>query len=69
MLDFIPIVRIPIIGLMNDLQEVEQQPAAESGGKVVNLAFYRIKKSLQSEGFDLISDDDGNLTLVMRLQK
>ena len=43
-------------------------PAANSDGKVINLAYYRIKRSLQSEGFDLISDDEGNLTLVMRVQ-
>ena len=44
-------------------------PPSSEDGKVVNLAYYRIKRSLQSEGFDLISDDDGNLTLVMRVGK
>ena len=46
------------------------QIAAEHEGddpKVVNLAYYRIKRSLKEEGFDLITDDNGKLTLVMRL--
>lgn len=44
--------------------------AAEHQGddpKVVNLAYYRIKKSLKQEGFDLITDDKGKLTLVLRV--
>jgi hypothetical protein len=44
--------------------------AAEHQGddpKVVNLAYYRIKKSLQQEGFDLITDGQGKLTLVLRV--
>ena len=44
--------------------------AADNRGedpKVVNLAYSRIKKSLKSEGFDLITDDQGKLTLVLRL--
>lgn len=46
------------------------QIAAEHQGddpKVVNLAYYRIKKSLKQEGFDLITDDQGKLTLVLRV--
>ena len=44
--------------------------AAENQGddpRVVNLAYYRIKKSLKQEGFDLITDDQGKLTLVLRV--
>lgn len=50
-------------------QQAATETAEEAGGKVVNLAYYRIKRSLQSEGFDLISDNEGNLTLVMRVGK
>ncbi len=35
--------------------------------KVVNLAVYKIKKSLKAEGFDLMTDENGRLTLVLRL--
>ncbi len=34
--------------------------------KIVNLTYYRIKKNLQAEGFDLIADNSGNLKLVLR---
>ncbi|MBX7056738.1 MAG: hypothetical protein K1X75_01640 [Leptospirales bacterium] len=40
--------------------------ASQSTSKVVNLAFYRLKRSLQAEGFDLITDADGKVTLVIR---
>jgi hypothetical protein len=39
----------------------------ETDGKVVNLAFYRLKKSLLKEGFELATDEDGKVTLVLRL--
>lgn len=35
--------------------------------KVVNLAYYRIKRSLKEEGFDLIADEHGKLKLVLRV--
>lgn len=38
-------------------------------GKVVNLAVYRAQKSLREEGFDLVMNDEGKLTLVLRLSK
>ncbi len=54
---------------MDEAKEIETNVhTPDAGGKVVNLAFYRIKRSLKSEGFDLISDNEGNLTLVMRLR-
>lgn len=34
--------------------------------KVVNLAVYKIRRSLQAEGFDLLTDKKGRLTLVLR---
>ncbi len=44
-------------------------PHVNNDPKVVNLAYYRIKKSLQQEGFDLVTDADGKLTLVLRVTK
>lgn len=34
--------------------------------KVVNLAVYKIRRGLQAEGFDLLTDKKGRLTLVLR---
>lgn len=47
----------------------EQLSAEHTGDdpKVVNLAYYRIKRSLKEEGFDLIADDQGKLKLVLRV--
>ena len=47
------------------LQEILEEDPGDD--KVVNLAVYKIKKSLKEEGFDLITDDKGKLTLVLRL--
>lgn len=49
----------------------EQRPASGTRqpsvpNKVVNLAYYRLKRSLQAEGFDLVTDQDGKVTLVIR---
>lgn len=41
----------------------------KTDGKVVNLAFYRIKRNLKKEGFDLITDENGKVTLVMRIPR
>ena len=35
--------------------------------KVVNLAYYRIRRSLRVEGFDLVTDRNGDLRMVMRI--
>ncbi len=43
--------------------------SAKSPDKVVNLAVYKIKRSLRQQGFDLRSDEKGKLTLVLRLPK
>lgn len=52
----------------NLLDYADENIEAEQGN-VVNLAVYRIKKSLKKQGFDLVSDDSGKLTLVLRLPK
>ncbi|MCB1138209.1 MAG: hypothetical protein KDK25_03070 [Leptospiraceae bacterium] len=39
------------------------------GEKVVNLNVYRIQKALRQEGFDLVRDDSGKLTLVLRVNR
>ncbi|MCB1166386.1 MAG: hypothetical protein KDK37_01775 [Leptospiraceae bacterium] len=37
------------------------------GEKVVNLNVYKIQRALREEGFDLIRDNNGKLTLVLRM--
>ncbi|GBF38416.1 hypothetical protein AB3N61_03865 [Leptospira sp. WS58.C1] len=36
--------------------------------KVVNLGFYRIKKTLREEGFEVVEKADGKITLVLRVK-
>jgi hypothetical protein len=36
--------------------------------KVVNLGFYRIKKTLREEGFEVVEKPDGKITLVLRVK-
>jgi len=36
--------------------------------KIVDLELYRIKKTLNKEGFDIVTNKDGKLTLVLRLK-
>jgi len=36
---------------------------------VVNLAFYRAKKALEKDGFEVVENPDGKITLVIRLAK
>ncbi|MCE9499570.1 MAG: hypothetical protein K8R21_03580 [Leptospira sp.] len=37
--------------------------------KVVNLGLYRIKKSLLNEGFEVVENPDGKITLIIRVAK
>ena len=37
--------------------------------KVVNLNLFKIKKSLREEGFEVIENPDGKITLVIRMAK
>ncbi|MCB1309610.1 MAG: hypothetical protein KDK30_15580 [Leptospiraceae bacterium] len=41
----------------------------KGNGKVVNLNYYRIRKSLREEGFDLVDDHNGKLKLVLRMPR
>jgi hypothetical protein len=43
--------------------------SANSSGEVVNLGMYRLKKSLQKEGFEIVEDHRGKITLVVRVGK
>ncbi|MCZ8157999.1 MAG: hypothetical protein O9264_17895 [Leptospira sp.] len=36
---------------------------------VVNLALYRAKKALEKEGFEVVENPEGKITLVIRLAK
>ncbi|HMU82359.1 MAG TPA: hypothetical protein PKE49_09280 [Leptospiraceae bacterium] len=47
----------------NRIEKITNNP------KVVSLALYRIKKGLKKEGFELITDEQGKLKLVMRKNK
>jgi hypothetical protein len=40
-----------------------------TSGKVVNLALYKVKKALSDEGFEVVEDPDGKITLVIRVAK
>ncbi|MCB1325499.1 MAG: hypothetical protein H7A21_15655 [Spirochaetales bacterium] len=56
--------------MSQDPSEPNQSAApATADAKVVNLAYYRIKKSLKEEGFDLVSDENGKLKLVLRVPR
>lgn len=37
--------------------------------EVVNLGMYRLKKSLQREGFEIVEDKKGRITLVVRVSR
>lgn len=41
----------------------------ESSPDVVNLGMYRLKKSLQKEGFEIVEDHKGKITLVVRVSR
>ncbi|EMY61259.1 hypothetical protein [Leptospira terpstrae] len=45
-----------------------QKPASEKTN-VVNLAIYRAKKALERDGFEVVENPDGKITLVIRLAK
>jgi len=42
---------------------------ADKKEKVVDLNLYKIKKSLRSEGFEVVTDEKGKLKLVLRLHE
>lgn len=44
------------------------QKPRDDKDKVVDLNFYRIKKNLKSEGFEIVTNKDGKLTLVVRIK-
>ena len=65
-------LQIPILSLMDDLSEKLKMLSEEDfqqDGPVVNLAVYKLKKSLQNEGFELVTDDSGKLKLVLRMSR
>ena len=45
-----------------DCKEIEKD-------KVVDISLYRIRKSLKSEGFEVVTDENGKLKLVLRLHE
>jgi len=49
-------------------EKIETQQSI-SANNVVNLGMYRLKKSLQKEGFEIVEDPKGKITLVVRVSK
>ncbi|MCW7503599.1 hypothetical protein [Leptospira paudalimensis] len=47
----------------------EPQKQADDKTNVVNLAIYRAKKALERDGFEVVENPDGKITLVIRLAK
>lgn len=45
------------------------EPRKSETPKVVNLGFYRIKKTLREEGFEVVEKADGKITLVLRVKE
>ncbi|MBE7411929.1 MAG: hypothetical protein L6Q54_02765 [Leptospiraceae bacterium] len=45
------------------------KPVLKTDQKVVNLGMYKIKKSLLNEGFEVVENPDGKITLVIRVAK
>ncbi|WP_167884768.1 hypothetical protein [Leptospira fluminis] len=49
--------------------EFNSRPSKKGIPKVVNLGFYKIKKSLKEEGFEVVERPDGKITLVLRIKE
>ncbi|MBM9547758.1 hypothetical protein JWG40_12065 [Leptospira sp. 201903074] len=49
--------------------KLEPQKPADEKTNVVNLAIYRAKKALERDGFEVVENPDGKITLVIRLAK
>lgn len=47
----------------------EPQKPIDDKTNVVNLAIYRAKKALERDGFEVVENPDGKITLVIRLAK
>ncbi|WP_167883624.1 hypothetical protein [Leptospira ognonensis] len=41
----------------------------QNKNNVVNLALYRAKKALEKDGFEVVENPEGKITLVIRLAK
>ncbi|MDH5657513.1 MAG: hypothetical protein OEZ34_16485 [Spirochaetia bacterium] len=51
------------------MKKEKDQVTKENTEKVVDLNLYRIKKSLKSEGFEVVTDENGKLKLVLRIHE
>ncbi|XDD45187.1 hypothetical protein AB3N60_10710 [Leptospira sp. WS39.C2] len=49
--------------------KLEPQKQTDDKTNVVNLAIYRAKKALERDGFEVVENPDGKITLVIRLAK
>ncbi|MDF3819196.1 hypothetical protein P3G55_04765 [Leptospira sp. 96542] len=49
---------------MDQLKQSSEKPS-----NVVNLALFRAKKALERDGFEVVENPNGKITLVIRLAK
>jgi hypothetical protein len=48
---------------------MELKVKATEKSNVVNLGMYKLKKSLEKEGFEIVEDPKGKITLVVRVNR
>ncbi|MCB1173946.1 MAG: hypothetical protein KDK39_10285 [Leptospiraceae bacterium] len=48
-------------------ESIPERTLEGTDGKVLNFTYFRIKKSLEDEGFDLITDENGKLTVILKV--
>lgn len=46
-----------------------KQVTVKGKEKVVNLSLYRARKALEKDGFEVVENPEGKITLVIRLAK
>lgn len=49
--------------------ETVNSSTKQKNNKIVNLNLFKIKKSLLDEGFEIVENADGKITLVIRVAK
>jgi len=51
------------------MAETKENQENQEQDKVVDINLFRIKKSLKSEGFEIVTDENGKLKLVLRIHE
>ena len=65
--DLIPVSREILADIMENEENMRRLDPFHDDEAVTNLAVYKIQKSLRTEGFELVTDNKGKLTLVIRI--